>query len=150
MLSFTDQELAEKIADGESDCVEFKAALVPKEGRDTIREDICAFANDLPQHQHASIIVIGLNDDGTTARLKVTDQLLQTLAHMKSDGNIVPPPTMLVEKRKFRGNEIAVVTVLPSNAPPVRYKGTIYVRLGSRRAIATAQDERILNEKTSP
>ena len=79
--------------------------------------------------------------------MKITDQLLQTLAHMKSDGNIVPPPTMSVEKRTHSGNEIAVVTVLPSNAPPVRYKGTIRIRIGSRRGIATAQDERVLNEK---
>ena len=31
--------------------------------------------------------------------------------------------------------------------PPVRYKGRIWIRIGPRRGIATAQDERILNEK---
>ena len=35
----------------------------------------------------------------------------------------------------------------PSNSPPVRYKGVIHIRTGSRQDIANAQDERILNEK---
>ena len=35
----------------------------------------------------------------------------------------------------------------PSDSPPVRYRGTIQIRIGPRRGIATAQDERILNEK---
>ena len=66
---------------------------------------------------------------------------------MKTDGNIVPLPTLTVEKRVLQGKEIAVVTVEPANSPPVRYKGAIHIRIGPRRGIATAQDERILNEK---
>lgn len=147
MLHITDEELTQKIADGESDCVEFKASLAPKENRAKVREAICAFANDLPNHQHAGIVVIGVNDDGSNTALAVTDKLLQQLADMKSDGHIVPPPSLHVEKRQLHGKDIAVVTVMPSNAPPVRYKGTIYVRVGSRHGIATAQDERVLNEK---
>jgi ATP-dependent DNA helicase RecG len=42
---------------------------------------------------------------------------------------------------------VAVVTTWPSDSPPVRYKGRIWVRIGPRRAVASAQDERILNEK---
>ena len=147
LLSITDEELAQKIAGGESDCVEFKASLAPKENRVKVREAICAFANDLPNHQHAGIVIIGVHDDGSSAALAVTDQLLQQLADMKNDGNIVPPPALSVEKRRLRGKDLAVVTVMPSNAPPVRYKGTIYIRVGSRHDVATEQDERILNEK---
>lgn len=66
---------------------------------------------------------------------------------MKTEGNIVPPPSMTVEKRILRGKEIAVVKVEPSDSPPVRYKGTVRIRIGSRRGIANVQDERILNEK---
>jgi ATP-dependent DNA helicase RecG len=40
-----------------------------------------------------------------------------------------------------------MVMVEPSDSPPVRYKGKIWVRTGSRRVIASPQDERILNEK---
>ena len=35
----------------------------------------------------------------------------------------------------------------PSDSPPVRFRGTIYIRIGPRQGIATAQEERILNEK---
>jgi ATP-dependent DNA helicase RecG len=42
---------------------------------------------------------------------------------------------------------MAIITVQPTDAPPVRYGGRIWIRPGPRRAIATAQDERILNEK---
>ena len=42
---------------------------------------------------------------------------------------------------------MAVITVWPADSPPVRLDGSIWVRVGPRRALATAQDERILNEK---
>ena len=93
------------------------------------------------------IAVVGLKDDGTSAGLVITDSLLLALTDMRSDGNIVPPPTLLAEKRRYKNNEIAVVTVWPSDSPPVRYKGVIHVRNGPRRGIATAQEERILNER---
>ena len=42
---------------------------------------------------------------------------------------------------------MAVVTVFPSDMPPVKYNGRIWIRTGPRRAIANEQDERILNER---
>lgn len=42
---------------------------------------------------------------------------------------------------------MAVVTVMPSDSPPVKYDGRIWIRTGPRRAIANIQEERILNEK---
>lgn len=42
---------------------------------------------------------------------------------------------------------VAVLTVLPSDSPPVRFKRRIWVRVGPRRAIATSQEESILNER---
>ena len=45
------------------------------------------------------------------------------------------------------GNEVAVVTVQPSDSPPVKFKGVTHIRIGPRRGIATEQDESILNEK---
>ena len=79
--------------------------------------------------------------------LAITEQLLLSLADMKTDGNILPLPVLSVEKRKLKGAEMAVVTVMPSDMPPVKYEGRIWVRTGPRRSIANAQDERILNEK---
>jgi ATP-dependent DNA helicase RecG len=77
----------------------------------------------------------------------VTDELLRQLSDIKTDGNIVPPPTLTVAKRLLQGREMAVVTVWPADSPPVRYKGRVFTRIGPRRGIASPQDERILNEK---
>ena len=108
---------------------------------------MCAFANDLPNHQKVGVLFVGAKDDGAPSGLPITDRLLQTLADIRSDGNTVPPPTLIVEKRHLSGADMAVVTVQPADAPPVRFSGRIWVRIGPRRGIATAQEERILNEK---
>ncbi len=42
---------------------------------------------------------------------------------------------------------MAVVIVQPADAPPVRFQGRVWVRVGPRRAIATVEDERRLTEK---
>lgn len=93
------------------------------------------------------MLFVGASDKGEPSRLAITDQLLQTLADMKSDGKILPPPSLSVEKRVLKGAAMAVVTVWPADSPPVRFDGTIWVRVGPRRGVATAQDERVLNEK---
>ena len=145
-MTSEDRDLAELLDNMESDLVEFKEAWVGDAPR-RVREAVCAFANDLPDHRRPGIVVVGAKDDGTVAGLPITDRLLQLLGDMKTDGNILPPPSITVEKRSLRGGDVAVVTVQPSDSPPVRYKGTVQVRIGPRRGIATAQDERILNEK---
>ena len=146
MPDFTDEKLLQIIEFGEVDRVEFKESLSGSAPRE-VREAICAFANDLPRHEELGVIFVGVRNNRTIAGLPVTDELLRQLADMKTDGNIVPPPSLNVEKRVLRGTEIAVVTVQPSDSPPVRFRGTIYIRIGPRRGIATAQDESILNEK---
>jgi ATP-dependent DNA helicase RecG len=54
---------------------------------------------------------------------------------------------MTVQKRRLRGCDMAVIVVEPADAPPVRYKGVVWIRVGPRRARATTQEERILAEK---
>jgi ATP-dependent DNA helicase RecG len=114
---------------------------------DRVRQAVCALANDLPNHGKPGVIIIGANDDGTPSGVPVTDQLLITLADIKTDGKIVPPPTITVETRTLKGAPMAVLTVWPADAPPVRYDGRIWIRIGPRRGLATAQDERVLAEK---
>lgn len=146
MSAFSNEELELLLADVESDRIERKEAWagdVPNKARQVV----CAFANDLPNYAKPGVLIIGARDDGTPANIAVTDQLLTTLADMKTDGKIVPPPTLSVETRTLRGAQMAVVTVWPADAPPVRYDGRIWIRIGARRGIASAQDERILNEK---
>jgi len=141
-----DAELEAGLKDLESDLAERKESL-GGDARDTIRQAICAFANDLPDHRKPGVVFVGIKDDGSCANLPITDEMLLTLANMKTDGNILPLPAMTVEKKKLAGCELAVVVVLPSDAPPIQFKGRIWVRTGPRRSIASAQDERILNEK---
>ncbi|MBI2069336.1 MAG: putative DNA binding domain-containing protein [Elusimicrobia bacterium] len=140
----TDQELGNLAKNLESDLVERKASLADKE---RIGQAICAFANDLPNHQKSGVIFVGLNDDSTCANWQVSDQRLQELADMRSNGNIHPFPSMTVEKRIVRSCEVAVVIVRPSDDTPIRYKGVTWIRVGPRRATATQAEERILTEK---
>jgi len=139
-----DQELQRLLEDIESDRVERKASLADT---DKISQAICAFANDMPDHKLPGALFVGANDDGSCAHLEITDRLLLTLADMRSNGNIAPFPAMTVQKRTLTGCDVAVVIVQPSDAPPVRYKGRTWIRVGPRRAVATAEEERRLAEK---
>jgi ATP-dependent DNA helicase RecG len=145
-MRLADSELAELLSAPESDRVERKESF-KGDAPNTVREAVCAFANDLPGHGVPGVVLIGVRDDGTSAGLAVTDELLRSLSDIKNDGNIVPPPSLTVERRIVRGIELAVITVAPADSPPARYKGRVWVRVGPRRGIATAQDERILNER---
>ena len=139
-------ELEAMLADPESDLVERKESL-QGDAPARVREAVCAFANDLPDHRRAGVVFVGADDAGNPTGLEITDRLLLQLADVKTDGNIVPPPSLTVAKRVLGGRAVAVVTVLPSDSPPVRCRGRIWIRVGPRRAVATTQDERILNEK---
>ncbi len=139
-----DHELDALLSDLESDRVERKASL--PDG-DKLCEAICAFANDLPHNQLPGVLFIGINDNGICARLPISDQLLLKLSELRSNGNILPFPTMYVQKRTLNGCEVAVIIVEPSYDPPVRFRGRTYIRVGPRRATATPEEERRLIEK---
>jgi ATP-dependent DNA helicase RecG len=144
----SDDQLLALVADLENDRVERKQTWkgdAPEKGR----QAVCAFANDLPNHGQPGVLFVGIKDDGTPmgAEFAVTDELLVTLADIKTDGKITPPPTLTVSKRSLLGRDVAVVTVWPADAPPVRLEGRIWIRIGPRRGQASAQDERVLNEK---
>ena len=146
MQPYTTDTLEELLAGGESDLVEFKQAW-KGDARKKGTEAVCAFANDLANHNRPGVLFVGVQDDGTPCGLAIEGQLLEQLTGIKTDGKILPPPTLLAEKRTLKGVDVAVVTVWPADSPPVRYDGRICVRFGLRRDVATAQDERILNEK---
>lgn len=148
MIPLTDGELIALIDDLESDRAERKETWkgsAPEKGR----QAVCAFANDLPNHSAPGVLFVGIKDDGgpTEGSFAVTEDLLLSLADIKTDGKLTPPPTMTVAKRNLRGHDVAIVTVWPSDTPPVRLDGRIWIRTGPRRGQASAQDERILNEK---
>lgn len=138
------RELRLMLKDLESDLVERKASLSDP---DRVRQAICAFANDLPDHRRHGVVFVGVNDDGSCADLSITDDLLLRLAQMRDDGRIQPIPSISVEKLEVEGCRMAAVVVKPSLAPPVRLNGVTWIRVGPRRAIATPEEEKILAER---
>ncbi|MGA8363132.1 MAG: ATP-binding protein [Solirubrobacteraceae bacterium] len=144
MSPITDQELAQIARDLETDRVERKEAFTE---RDKTAQAVCAFANDLPGHGRAGCVLIGVTDKGTPSGLPITDRLLLALGGLREDGNILPLPSITVSKRSLDGVEIAVVEVMPSRVPPVRYKGAVWIRIGPRRSIATPDEETRLAER---
>lgn len=139
-----DSELLSMLLDLESDSVERKESPSNPE---RIREAICAFANDLPGNQKPGVIFIGVKDDGTCAGLTIDDQLLLNLSAMRDDGLIQPLPSMEVKKKNLNNCDMIVIIVHPSLAPPIRFKGRTWVRVGPRRALATPEEELRLAEQ---
>lgn len=140
----TEFQLKGLLSDLEADHVERTESVNDTE---KFREAICAFANDLPNHQQPGYLLIGAKDNGTLSGLAVTDNLLKDLGSLRSDGNVLPQPFMTVTKYVLEGGEVAVVEVFPSDLPPVRYKGRIYIRVGPRKGYANEQEERVLIER---
>ena len=114
---------------------------------DKFCEAICAFANDMPASRKNGYLIIGAYDDGSIAGMKVDDALLKKIAGIRSDGNILPLPTMSVERFSYPEGDLLVAEVRPSDLPPVRYRGRVFIRIGPRRDIATEAEERILAER---
>ena len=139
-------ELEALMADLESDLVARKASLEGAAPR-RIRSTVCAYANDLPRHARPGVIFVGVSSSGRPPALPITDRPLAQLAAVRTAGDIVPPLSLTVEERTLLGTEVAGVAVQPAASPPVRCKGRIWIRIGSRLAVASAQDERTLNKK---
>ena len=143
-MTMTDRELDALLLQGEADRTERKRNAADM---DRIREAVCAFANDLPDHREPGVVYVGVEDDGTCSNLDVDDALLKGLGQIRDDGAITPFPMMEVRRANVRNCTIAVVVVHPSENPPVRVRGRAWIRVGPRRAIATPEEERRLIEK---
>jgi len=144
MTLYADQELAALLQDQESQLVERKRSGADRSG---IRKNICAFANDLPGTGKPGVIFVGVENDGSCAGIQVDDELLRTLAQMRSDGNILPLPSMTVEKKTIHGCDVAAIQVEPAANPPVRYQGRVWVKVGPTVQRATPEEEQRLNER---
>lgn len=140
----TEEQLKALLSDLESDRVE---RTISTKNTDKFGQAICAFANDLPNHRQPGYLLVGVHDNGTSSGLAVTDDLLKILGAIRSDGNVLPQPVINVAKYSFEDGDIAVVEVIPSDLPPVRYKGSVHIRVGPRKAIANEQEERVLSER---
>ncbi len=139
------EELIALLADLESDRVERTVSFTDK---DKQGRAICAFSNDMPHHRKPGYLFIGAEDKtGAPVGLEVTDRHLQSLAAVRSDGNIQPLPHMNVERLRLPGGEVAIAEVFPSPLTPVRYKQQVWIRVGPRRAMASEAEERVLAER---
>ncbi len=81
------EELVRIKDDRENDRIE-KTISISKDEK--FGEAICAFSNDLSDHREPGYLLIGVNDDGTLAGLKITEQNSQTLLGFRNDGRIAP------------------------------------------------------------
>ena len=79
------------LADLESDRVE---RTISVDKTDKFSQAVCAFANDYPGHRQPGYLIIGVDDRGRLNGTKVSDQLLQNLGALRSDGNILPLPAL--------------------------------------------------------
>ncbi|MBI5516059.1 MAG: putative DNA binding domain-containing protein [Deltaproteobacteria bacterium] len=144
-MPLSDEELAELLQDLESDRVERTESVGDT---DKFCQAICAFSNDFPRNQRPGYLLIGVDNRGRPLRASVTDRLLTELGGLRSSGKIQPLPMMTVQKRALEGgHEIAVIEVLPSDMPPVRYEGRVWIRVGPRKAVASEAEERVLVER---
>ena len=73
MTTLNDEELLGLLGEVESDRVEFKESLSGS-ALNAIREAICSFANDLPDHGEPGVVFVGARDDGSVVGLPVTDE----------------------------------------------------------------------------
>ena len=103
--------------------------------------------NDLPGTGKPGVIFVGVEDDGNCAGIEVDDELLRTLAQMRSDGNILPLPSITVAKKTIDGCDIAVIQVEPTANPPLRYQGRVWVKVGPTVQLATPEEEQRLIER---
>jgi ATP-dependent DNA helicase RecG len=140
----SDEELTALVSDVETDRVERKQSATDL---DRIRQAICAYANDLPNYGRPGVVVVGMRDDGSCAHAKIDDKMLTTLAGLRSDGKILPFPMMRIDARTIDRCKLALIVVEPSDNPPIRVDGRVWVRIGPRRAQATPEEERRLTEK---
>lgn len=140
------EELTALLTELETDRIEKTISFTDA---DKFGEAICSFSNDLPNKGKAGYLLVGVKDDGSLNGATITEAILQKLLDYRTDGRIVPPPAMVVEKFSFPEGEVAVVEVQPSKVPPVRYKGKVSVRVGLRKGTANEAEERILSEKRS-
>lgn len=140
----TSDQLVTLLADLETDRVERTTSTT---NTDKFAQAVCAFANDYPNHRQPGYLIVGVDDRGQPNGLTVTDQLLQNLGALRSDGNVLPIPALSVARFQLDAGQVAVVEVQPSDLPPVRYKGQVWLRVGPRKAIASEQEERILMER---
>lgn len=145
LFMLSTEELLNMLSDLESDRIE---RTISENKTDKFSEAICAFSNDFPNHKQPGYLIIGAEDKtGKLAGLSISDKLLTSLAAIRNNGQILPQPSLTIQKYSLLEGEVAVVEVFPSPFPPVRYQGKIWIRIGPSKATANEAEELRLIEK---
>ncbi|MDA8376568.1 MAG: putative DNA binding domain-containing protein [Planctomycetia bacterium] len=137
-------DIARLVTDMESFRIERTESL---NDTDKFCKAICAFSNDMPGSGLPGYLFVGVDKKGCPTGAEIDERLLESLASHRNNGQVLPVPSMHVSKESYRGKDIAVVEVLPSDMPPVRYKQVVYIRIGPSTGVATAEQERRLEER---
>jgi len=143
-VPLTEPELLQLFQSDEGEQLERKRSA---DDAEKLRRAICAFANDLPNTGLPGFLIIGQNDDKTCAALPIDDALLTSIANWRDDGKFLPFPQMSVAAHVIAGCRVGIVSVQPSDNPPIMYDRRTWVRVGPSTRRATPEEERRLVER---
>ena len=100
----TSDQLNSLLIVNESDRLKFTTAT---DYTDKFSQAVCAFVNDFSNSRKPGFLLIGVDGKGRPSGMKVTDKLLQNLGALRSDGNILPLPSMEVYSVGLEGGGIS-------------------------------------------
>lgn len=139
-----ESEIISLISDLESDRIERTISF----REDKLGPAVCALSNDFPNNKKSGYILLGINDNGTVAGIAIGDEELKKIGGVKSNGNVLPQPSIVVsEVFHIDGGDVVAIEVKPSLYPPVRYDGRCWIRIGPRKSIANVAEEGTLIER---
>lgn len=139
-----ESEIISLISDLESDRIERTISF----REEKLGPAVCALSNDFPNNKKSGYILLGINDNGTVAGIAIGDEELKKIGGVKSNGNVLPQPSIVVsEVFHIDGGDVVAIEVKPSLYPPVRYDGRCWIRIGPRKSIANVAEEGILIER---
>jgi ATP-dependent DNA helicase RecG len=141
---YTEAQLISLLNAPESHCLERKETFKDKE---KICRTICAFANDSMGYSKAGVVWLGVKDNGDVLGIDASDELLQKIDQIKSEGKIQPLPSFSIRPISYEGKTVIAIVVIPSSLPPVSYDGRVWVRMSASTQLASAEDERLLSER---
>ena len=116
-----EKKLRALMADLEADNIERTTSF----REDKLGPAVCALSNDFANHRQAGYILLGIKDDGAVAGLSIGDKELQGIGGVKTNGNVLPQPSIVVSPVfHIDGGDVVAIEVKPSLYPPVRYRAS--------------------------
>jgi len=103
-----EDEIRALISDLESDRIERTVSF----REDKLGPAVCALSNDFPNNKQSGYILLGIKDDGTVAGISIGDEELKKIGGVKTNGNVLPQPSIVVsEVFHIDGGDVVAVEV---------------------------------------